>query len=556
MTPRQVRSSLWPCVCLTIAAAMSLAPRCLAVDLQLTLTGQVNVNGSPITISGTGTLDTVTGAYQLEDAAPAGGQLSARDKLLLAIIPRATQIFLVENGGPSLLAQSPTETIQGQLSGGRKVEATTQISADFNLSQNGLAVTIGYTGSITSMADRPIEADGESVIRLGVNPEDRSFVGGARINYDATQPDPLRLGTADFWNLSGTFSGAQAPVTQSYGHVDQGAGNPSIGLAQGTLLLFQETTVFQAAVITLSGTATQPSQITQYFGIANQTGGGITHIKTLIAIPPGTTAAQAATIIQDTINAEATALGVPLLAVQGGDGSTITVPDPTSPRVAFSMSLDGSTIAQPQDPVAAAVFTQVATQSFPDWEAQALALAGLRNQFGVVGDPALPGWLTPFKIEINADNPGTGFVAAGGDVRILLNWCDRLPGGACVPGTTTSFSDLVIPTTAGETQEIVAANATDLLRTLVTLWNTQPLTQRSGNRIYVDAGIEFPHSVSFDSNDNGIGYVSAAADLPFFNPPEIIPTVGQWGLIILALGLLICGVIALKRRRVAPMATS
>lgn len=525
------------------------------VVLQLALTGQVNVNGTAVSVSGTGTFDTVTGAYQLQNVAPSGGPIPVKDKLLMALIPRATLAFLSENGGQSLLDQSPTSSIQGQLGCRRKIDGNTTVTASYDLSISGVNVTINYTGSITTGADRPIVSDGESVIRLGMNPNDQSFIGGARVNYDTTAPDPMSLGTADFWNLSGSFTGVQLPATQSFGHVDQGGGNPATGLAQGTLLLFQTTTVFQPAVITLSGTATQPMQIKQFFGIANQTGGGLTHIDVVVPIPAGTTAVQAAGLIESTMNTQATTLGVPLLAVQGGDGTT-TTSNPSSPSVAFAMSLNGTTIAQPQDPAAAALFVSPATQAFPDWAVEALFNSGLRNQFGVVGNPALPGWLTPFKIEINADNPNTNNLAAGGDVRVLLNWCDRLPGGNCVPGTTTSFPDLVIPTNPGESSDTVAARAVVALKTLVTPWNTQPLTQRIGNRIYVDAGVEFPHSVSVQSNDAGLGYMSAAADLPCFAVSPI-PTLGEWGLIVLAALLLGYGwyVVAQRRRVEATPAT-
>ncbi len=99
-------------------------------------------------------------------------------------------------------------------------------------------------------------------------------------------------------------------------------------------------------------------------------------------------------------------------------------------------------------------------------------------------------------------------------MAVLLNWTERVNGTTGLDGSITSFDDLVIPTSKGEDAERIVAHLTDKLKERRTRWGTYALTQRRGSVLYVDAGIDFPHTVSLASKDLGVGYMSAAADLP------------------------------------------
>ena len=490
------------------------------------LVGQVDVNGTLVSVSTTGTYDLLTASYHLPGAAPSGGALAERDKLLLTLIPRVAMAFLPVPGRPALLGASGDSGLSISVTGRRKVDEVSSITASLKVRRSAGKVQVDFNGAITAPADRSVEADGEAVVRIGVNPEAGTLHGVVRLNYDLAEPDLASLGTADFWNLSGTFSGAREAATRSYAHVDQAGGDLATGLAQGAILSFPSSTVVAPGIITLSGEAQGDGVIHQFLGFANQAGGGETILTFPVAIQKGMKAHQVAERIANAFNEarrnKVTPKAQYILAVQGGDGVSITTPDPTSPRVAVSMTIDdGQTIADPQSAEAAGVLTTASTQQFSDQAVVASEVTGIRNQFGLLGQEPMTGWLTPFKVVFTTDNPDTGYSAAGGSASILLNWSENVPGGSLsgLSGSQTSFPDLTVPTVAGESAEQIVRKVTAALRGQVTAWGSVPFTQRQGNVLYIDAGIDFPHSVSLASSDAGVGYMSAAADLPNYPGP-------------------------------------
>lgn len=490
-------------------------------DLLLEISGQVDVNGTTVNTAAVGTYDRLTGGYEFSDDALTEAPLNRRDKLLLSMIPRSALAFTARGDRVSLLDQGQGELIV-DLEARRKVDETSSIKAEIQLQKSGDRLEVRYNGTITTPMDggRPIEPDGEAVIRLGINPRNGTFVGGARINYDVSQPDPAGLGTADFWNLQGDFEDARAPANAAYAHVDHAAGDPDAGIAKGVIFNFEASTVFEPGIITLSGVANKDGLIHQYLGIANQTGGGHTILTFPVQIKKGMTGVDVASLIAEGFMTarEGNDEGMVrhILAVQGGDGIGETTPDPESGRVAVTMTVDGASIAQPNDPSAIALLDEAATQAFSDQQVLGSENTGIRNQFGVLGEPPLTGWLTPFKVVFSTDNPETGNQAAGGNVAILLNWTDNIKGRRGLDGSQTDFGDLVIPTQRGESAEAIVERLTKRLKEQRTQWGTYAFTQRDGNVLYVDAGLDFPHSVSLASEDAGVGYMSAAADLPFF----------------------------------------
>lgn len=494
--------------------------------VSIELEGRVDVNGQALVIDSTGSYDPLTGAYVFDSVAPAGAVLGEREKLLLSLFPRIALAFVGAEGRIDLLGRSGAGGVTASFTARRKVDEVSSVAGTLTVSTTQAGWVIDYGGSVVSTPDRPIESDGEAVVRLGVNPSDGTFVGGARINYDAGAPDPASLGTADFWNVAGSFSGAAGTTTEAYAHVDHAGGNPASALAQGAVLSFPASTVQIAGIITLSGTATSDGTIHQFLGFADQAGGGRTVLDFPIQVTAGMKANEVASRIAAAFNQARTAGTSPeaayVLAVQGGDGVSVTTPDPSSPQVAVSITMDGgATIADPSDPAAASVFSTVSTQNFSDQLVVASENSGIRNQFGVLGSGSLSGWLTPFKAVLTTDNPATGFAAGGGKVSFLLNWSDAVPGGSRggQPGSQTSFSDLEITTSPGETAEQIVARLTDALKGQVTSWGSHAFFQRDGNVLYIDAGIDAPHSVSIASSDPGVGYMSAAADLPQYQEP-------------------------------------
>lgn len=486
----------------------------------LRIEGQVEVNGKAVKISSGGSYDPLTGAYEFKNVAPADNSISPRDKLLVSFMPRTALAFLGASDRASLLDKSDG-SIKIHLVGRRKVDQISKFEADINLSKDATGLAIRFEGMVTSASDSEIQADGEAAVRLGINPDDGSFVGGARINYDVNRPDPAMLGTADFWNMEGTFEGARSSITSAYAHVDQCGGNPATGLAKGVILNFPSSSVFEPGIITLSGVAKKDGIIHQFKGLANQAGGGHTILTFPVHIKKGMTAPEVARLIAESFNRareqKVSKEARYILAVQGGDGVSITTPDINSPRVAISMTMDnGRSIAKTTDSGAGRIFSQVAVQSFSDQGVLAAENTGIRNQFGVLGSPPLRGWLTPFKVVFTTDNPATNFRAGGGTISILLNWTESAKGQDASGESTTAFKDLVLATRRGASAEQIVSQLTARLKMQRTRWGTRPFIQRAGNVLYIDAGIDFPHSVSLASSDNGIGYMSAAADLPFF----------------------------------------
>jgi hypothetical protein len=488
--------------------------------LTIRIQGKVEVNGKGFEIVSAGKYDSRTGAYELSGMAPSDSFLSERDKVLVSFISRNALAFLSAGDRESLLEKSDG-SMKIHFLARRKVDRISTIEANIELKKDSGGVLIRFDGALTTTRDSSIEVDGESILRLGVNPDNRTFVGGARINYDVAKPDPAHLGTADFWNLEGSYEGARMPITSAYAHVDQGGGDPSKGLAKGLILNFPSSTVFEPGIITLSGVAKKDGTIYQFEGLANQAGGGHTILTFPVRITKGMTAAQVATLVADGFNRARTERTNKdaqfLVAVQGGDGLTGIKPDVGSSRVAVSMTVDnGKSIAAPTDAEAARIFSQSAVQSFSDQLVSAAENTGIRNQFGVLGQPPLRGWLTPFKVVFTTDNPATGFKADGGTVAVLLNWTENAQGRDGIGGNTTSFPDLVIQTRKGDTAEEIVTRLTARLKQQRSKWGSHPFIQRAGNVLYIDAGIDFPHAVSLASSDDGVGYMSAAADLPFF----------------------------------------
>jgi hypothetical protein len=492
-------------------------------EIEVNIQGEVDINGTKVSIKAEGKLDSRTGAYTLSGVGPASGNLSPREKLLLSFIPRSAFAFMGTDERTSLLTDSK-ESLKVNLQGRRKVGEVGAIEGKLELSKKKNTVSVQCSGRITTGSDRMIESDGEAVLRLGVNPNNRTFVGGARINYDIAKPDPAGLGTADFWNFRGTFSGKIGSANHIYAHVDQCGGVPAKGLFKGVLLNFPASTVFLPGVITLSGKARKDGLIHQYMGVANQAGGGHTILTFTVRIKKGMMASDVARLVAEGFNHARQKKTAPeaqyLLAVQGGDGVNVLEQNPESAQVVVSMTVnEGKSIASPTDSRAIAVFSQAATQAFSDQAVLAAENTGIRNQFGVLGQSPLTGWLTPFKAVYSTNNPAHDFKAAGGEVAILLNWTEHFNGNKSPEGSTTSFKDLVVKTNAGETAEQIVTRLVNKLKGQRTRWGSHPFIQRDGNILYVDAGIEFPHSVSLASNDEGVGYMSAAADLPFYREP-------------------------------------
>src|SRR5262249_17433396 len=146
-------------------------------------------------------------------------------------------------------------------------------------------------------------------------------------------------------------------------------------------------------------------------------GGGETLLTLPIQVKRGMKANDVAKLIADALNqarvTRSTSRSQYILAVQGGNGGSLQS-DPLSPRVAVSMTLDdGQSIADPKsEAAAAAVLLDSSTQSFSDQAVVAAEVTGIRNQFGVLGQDPLTGWLTPFKVIFSTDNPATGYAAA------------------------------------------------------------------------------------------------------------------------------------------------
>lgn len=494
--------------------------------LNIEFKGKVEINGNVIDVNTKCVYDKKTLSYEFKDMLSGATTIGQKEKLLLSYFPRLALVFLESGEGKNSLIDRSKNSIDVQFDMSRKVDKVSSVVGSLKISKSKL-VSVSFEGKITTPldGDRPVEPDGESVIRIGVNPQNGTFVGGARLNYDLNQPDVAALGTADFWNINGKFSGTNDDLVNGYAHVNRCGGDLAKGIAKGTILSFPATSVFEPGIITLSGVAKKDGIIHQYKGIANQAGGGSTLFTFPVRIKKGMTGSDVAKLIEDGFTNErvkgSNEKAKYVLAIQGGDGLKLTAPDRTSSRVSVSMTTDGGkTIANKFDSKSVQIFSQIAVQSFSDQLVVASENTGIRNQFGIVGSPTLNGWLTPFKAVFSTDNPRTNFLSAGGDVAILLNWSENIKGQEANKENNTDFGDLVVTTKKGESAEAIVARLTDKLKQQVTRWGSRPFIQRMGNTVYIDAGIDFPHSVSLASNDEGVGYMSAAADLPFFLKQE------------------------------------
>ena len=485
-------------------------------------TGQVEVNGKKIPVNSKCTFDNKTLSYSIENILSEDPTINQKDRLLASFIPRLALLFLQSAEGQKSLLENSQPAVEIQVTMRRKIDNLSKVQATIKITKsNPLKVNI-VANIVTPLdGDRQIESDGESVIRIGVNSEKGTFVGGVRINYDMNYPDNASLGNVDFWNVEGSFTGVKAKFKDGFAHVNRCGGDLKRGLVQGTILNFPATTIFESGIITLSGVAKKDGIIHQYKGIANQAGGGSTLFTFPVRIKKGMTGSDVAKLIEEGFTKERENGNNPIskfiLAVQGGDGITITASDKNSSRVAVSMTFDnGKTIANEFDERASVLLFQTAVQAFSDQAVLAFENTGIRNQFGIIGSPTLNGWLTPFKAVFSADNPITNNMANGGNIGILLNWSENIGSKENNKENNTDFGDLTIQTKKGESAETIVTRLTEKLKSQKTRWGSNPFIQRNGNIVYIDAGIDFPHSVSLFSNDEGIGYMSAAADLPFF----------------------------------------
>lgn len=487
--------------------------------MEVSVTGSVSVNGQNTPLSAMGSYDPKTRTYELTNVVPAGSPVDARQQLLLSLCPRVAFAFMTANGSASLL-DSSQDGIRVRYMARRKVDRVSSVVGTAKLSRSGPTLAVQCEGTIETPVDRAIEDDGEAVIRIGINPMAGSFSGGIRINYDVSKADPAELGTADFWNLDGSFEGARAKADRAYVHVNRCGGNLKGRVVNGILSHFPASTLVLPGILTFSGVAQRDGVIHQFLGISNQTGAGRTLVTFPVKVRKGMTASEVAKAVQEGFvrSREQNPEMRYILAVQGGDGVVSTKNDPGSNRVAVSMTLDGKTIATAADVAQNPINQAVGVQSFSDQGVIAQENTGIRNQFGVLGQAPLTGWLTPFKIIFTTDNPATGNQSAGGEVAVLLNWTESVDGVRQQEGSTTSFADLVVPVRKGQSAEDVMRQVAAQLKTQRTQWGSYPFIQRAGNVLYIDAGIEFPHIVSLASRDDGVGYMSAAADLPFFAP--------------------------------------
>lgn len=491
--------------------------------LELTLGGSVDVNGAILDLAGTATFDDLTGDYVLKGLDLAGAPAGLREQTLLSLLPRAALALLAKRdvNTDSYLARSGG-SLTGSLLGSRKVDPGELVSGDLTLHRQtaggpvgsggngGMSVTetsllLDLDATLRTGADRPLRADGDSALRLGLNPSDGTLLGGARLAYDSSLPDPESLGNADLWDLSGKFEGLQLPANESMGYVDQGTGDLLNGSAEGTATTFPVTTVAQPGVLTLSGTATRDGVLTQELGLSNLAGKATSQLQVDLPVSVGDSAVAVAGKLASELNRLARTLDLPLLAVQGGDGKTLSG-DPQSPRVALSVSLDGRTIADPLSEAACSQLLEAGTQVLASPLVRSLSDAGLESRLGLLGDAQLPGVMTPLQVSLHADDPANGHVAAGGGLALLLQGATAGPGGV-LPETITSFPEMLLPTHAGETAETVAKHLADLLASLESPPGlTLPRYQRLGETLLLDAGLEAPLSLALSSLDRGLGY--------------------------------------------------
>ncbi|MBI4638961.1 MAG: hypothetical protein HY727_21700 [Candidatus Rokubacteria bacterium] len=511
--------------------------------LKVLVSGTVAVEGEPYVLAARGTVNQTTGEYSLQFAPPplASAQgICPLEKVLATWFPKVALKFLVsekgEKKGADLYTASGRRLIvqlrgvpkRDAVSGLNRLSATIQIQAS---SPEAASIVVdGVINTITAPCRNLEDAGGmygHSVIRLGIKPvvaSTRRFTGGSYIGIGAVDLDvpdgnPEGLGGADFWNLEGTFRAPISPVAspKAVASVDVGHMARRADAVTGTVMNFAGTTLPMRAVLTIDGVATADGEIHQHLAVSDARGGGPFLVHFDIPVKKGDTPAQVAARIVERLNQSKAAFagGGNFLATQGGTGLGISKADATSARVALCVSRDGTSCVGPDDQIAAQAFRVIMTQAFGDAGFHSFRNSGITQTFGVLGQPPLVGWLTPFKVVFFTDNPATNLRAAGGEITIQANTCSTTNGRDCDPSTIKRVPPFTIKTSSGETAEQIAQNVT---RALVRLGIK--CVQRVGTIVYMDAGVEMPSTLTVRSGDPGIGLMSAAADLPTLNEPH------------------------------------
>jgi len=522
------------CALLTSASVQSAA----APAVRVAVSGSVAVNGRPLVLRGSGSIDPARGAYAFHAFSASGGGACAGDRALALWLPRAGLALLVRVGADSLLG----------LAGGRVAlsidgvpkrdlaSGVDRLDGAVRVVRTETGVHLDVTGEVATAKHpcRPLEtgegsAEGGSVLRLGLRRDvvggrfvGGSFVGVARLDY-AT--DPAALGRSDFWNLTGSYtvSGSvrnrpSACGATSCAAVTADVASPQSALA-GRIFSFRSSAVTMRAVITYKGDAPETGFFHKHVGIASVAGGSplIAHFN--IPVKKGDSAAIVAHRTADLMNSSTAGFkgGGHLLSVQGGTGVGRARPNAKSPFVAVCETLDGSSCASPSSAAAQRVYPLVGTQVFASVGVHAYANSELDEQFGQLNAAPLVGWLTPFKAIFFTDNPATGRLAAGGSVTIGVMTCRSSAGALCDPGTTMGVKSVRVATTKGEDgQRIAAAVVSALERRGITC------IERVGAKVIMDAGLEMPSILALKSEDRGVGYATQAADIPTMVEPHTV----------------------------------
>ncbi len=521
-----------------------------AQDLRVRMTGTVLVNGQEFSLTSQGIVNQATGNYSLKLVEP--DVLNSRsicplEGALAALIPRTAMKFLVyqKDANRGALFRTDAQALVIELSGAPKRDLVSGLNRLFAsieirpLAKGVVAVhatgAVNTTSSLCAGLENADGMYGHSVLRLGIKPTQSaagqftggSFVGIARVDLEVPGGDSGGVGHSDFWNLDGAFYlpshpriRAEPVASVDVGHIEQGAA------MTGVISNFPGTTVPMRAVLTIAGTATRDGFIHQHMGVSNGRGGGpaLTHFD--VPVKAGDSPAAIAARVAQGMNQSSAGFlgGGHALAVQGGTGVGVARADTTSPRIAFCDTVDGKSCAEPTDPAAMLAFLHIMPQLFGDAGFPSFMNSGVTETFGVLGEPPLVGWLTPFKVVIFTDNPATGLRAAGGELTVRSNTCSSSNGRYCDQGAIRTSPAVTIKTFAGETPDDIARDLVKALNQVGT-----KCIQRVGNIVYMDAGLEMQSTLTVGSGDAGVGLMSAAADLPTLADPHpnIIPPTGR-----------------------------
>ncbi len=533
---------------LTIAACAPLATGPPAGPLNVTVSGAVDINGHRFEVKARGLVNQDSGSYSLSPFPIASAAVCPAAQAMIAWFPRIATDFLVKVKGDALFDLADRE-VTITLKGAPKkdlISGVNRLIGVITLTSSGDSeVHVAVNGTIESdekpcrklEVDKEGSAIGDSAIRLGMKPTitdsgrfiGGSFVGGARVDFDVSDGDPGAFGGSDFWNLDGMFVAPKSPAKKLGACMETSCKVLSVDVghltkdnkAAGTIRNFPSSTVTFRGVFTYSGLATSDGSFHKHIGIANPTGGSpplLTHFDTPVKAgdTPATLAARTADLINR--SSAGSRWGGPLLAVQGGTGVGVSKPDPTSPRVAVCQTRDGQSCVSGEDSVAQQVFPQVGTQLFASAGVDAFRNSGIGEGFGVLNEPPLVGWLTPFKSVFFTNNPETHYLAAGGAVVLEANICRSTGGAFCDPNTTTRVPRFRVPTSAGQSGEDVARAVTRALEE-----KGVTCIQRVGATVIMDAGFEMPSILFVNSEDRGLGYATQAADIPTLVDPHSAP---------------------------------